>query len=173
MLFVLQRAVSGLNYLPLLRHLFLLSCFSISSSIRWISPSDSRSKQWVSFSLIWPFFFCPSDLFLYFLSFYLILSFFPPPLYITSFWTKQVTLFGEYYKHLFNLLAVTKNVWKHAASFLLRHQDVVLCAHQHQNSWGAPGARHGWQLGGQHPKRVSHFCTNAPALFTSCIIWNE
>lgn len=58
---------------------------------------------------------------------------------------------------------------KHAASFVLRHQDVVLCAHQHQNSWGAPGARHGWQLGRQHPERVSHLHFNAPTFFTPCI----
>lgn len=34
MLFVLQRAVRGLNYLPLQSRLVLLSCFSLSSSIR-------------------------------------------------------------------------------------------------------------------------------------------
>lgn len=47
---------------------------------------------------------------------------------------------------------------KNLSSFSFnKAQDIMLCAYKHQNCWRTPSARHRWQLGCKHPKRVSPF----------------
>lgn len=42
-------------------------------------------------------------------------------------------------------------------------QDIMLCAHKHQNRWWTPSAGYRWQLGRKHPKKVRF------AKYLSCV----
>lgn len=73
---------------------------------------------------------------------------------IVSFWS-----FDKYFpmEMLKNYICLTHSINYISLLSSNEAQDIMLCAHKHQNSWRTSSARYRWQLGCKHPKTVSVF----------------
>lgn len=73
---------------------------------------------------------------------------------IVSFWS-----FDKYFpmEMLKNYICLTHSINYISLLSSNEAQDIMLCAHKHQNSWRTSSARYRWQLGCKHPKTVSGF----------------